>query len=164
MLPNRGSNPQPRYVSWLGMEPVTFWSTGRCSSQLNHTSQGQFSSFWPLVYQSGYSFGVPPCGKSFLLSIFFSSCWHAQVSRALVDSKCRVWTQILSDRFFEEWSFLWDFLQLSWGSIWWCAQADRCILQVLCSRSSNVLPVCGQESLSPKHGFCPLLLNSGCWI
>ena len=31
-------NPQPWYVPWLGIEPVTFLSTGWCSNQVTHTS------------------------------------------------------------------------------------------------------------------------------
>ena len=31
-----GSNTQPRYVSWLGIEPASFWCTGQCSNQLSH--------------------------------------------------------------------------------------------------------------------------------
>ena len=31
--PNQGMNPQPRYVPWLGFEPVTLWFMGRCSNQ-----------------------------------------------------------------------------------------------------------------------------------
>ena len=38
--PNRGSNPQPSYVLWLGMEPITFWYMGQSSKQLGHMGQG----------------------------------------------------------------------------------------------------------------------------
>ena len=39
--PDWGSNLQPGYVPWLGNEPVTFRSTGWCSNQQRHTSEGQ---------------------------------------------------------------------------------------------------------------------------
>ena len=29
-----GSNPQPGYMPWPGIEPVTFWFMGQCSNQL----------------------------------------------------------------------------------------------------------------------------------
>ena len=32
---NQGSNPQPRYVPWLGIEPATFWCMGQCANQLS---------------------------------------------------------------------------------------------------------------------------------
>ena len=32
---NRGSNSQPRFVPWPGIEPITFWCTGWCSNQLS---------------------------------------------------------------------------------------------------------------------------------
>ena len=34
-----GPNPQPRQVSWPGIEPVNFWFIGWCSKQLSHISQ-----------------------------------------------------------------------------------------------------------------------------
>ena len=36
--PDWGSNPQPRYVPWLGIKPAAFWCLGLCS---NHLSPGQ---------------------------------------------------------------------------------------------------------------------------
>ena len=40
-IPHQGSNPQPKYVPWLGMEPTTFWCTGRHSNQLNLLARAQ---------------------------------------------------------------------------------------------------------------------------
>ena len=31
-----GQNPQPTRVPWSGIEPATFWCTGRCSNHLSH--------------------------------------------------------------------------------------------------------------------------------
>ena len=41
--PRWGPSPQPRHVSWLGIEPVTFQFTGWHCNQLSHTSQGSSS-------------------------------------------------------------------------------------------------------------------------
>ena len=38
--PYWGSNLQPRYIPWLGIEPSTFWYVGQCSNKLNYTSWG----------------------------------------------------------------------------------------------------------------------------
>ena len=51
---HRDTNPQPWYVAWLGIEPVTLQFIGWCSSPLGHTSQGPrtvwttacFSTIW----------------------------------------------------------------------------------------------------------------------
>ena len=50
------SNPQPRCLSWPGIEPVTFQFMGHCSNQLSHTGQGsckplniQHTHFYPLL-------------------------------------------------------------------------------------------------------------------
>ena len=40
-----GSNPQPGYNPWLGIEPTTLQSVRWHSNQLNHTSQGKKSNF-----------------------------------------------------------------------------------------------------------------------
>ena len=45
MRPNQGSNPQPRYVPWPGIEPATFWCMGRCSNQLNHLARALAFNF-----------------------------------------------------------------------------------------------------------------------
>ena len=39
MRPNRTSNPQPRYVPWLGIEPAHFWCMGWCSNQPSHLAR-----------------------------------------------------------------------------------------------------------------------------
>ena len=39
-LPNRGSNPKPRYMPELGIKSTTFRCMERHSSQLSHTSHG----------------------------------------------------------------------------------------------------------------------------
>ena len=41
MHPNLGLNPQPRRVPCLGIEPVTFQCTGRCSNQLSHRARAK---------------------------------------------------------------------------------------------------------------------------
>ena len=43
--PNWGSNLQPRYVPWPGIESATFWCMGRCSNQLSHAARVQMVSF-----------------------------------------------------------------------------------------------------------------------
>ena len=48
MLPDWGSNPQPRYVPWLGVEPATFCCTGQHSNQLNLLSRAPSLSFTSL--------------------------------------------------------------------------------------------------------------------
>ena len=37
--PQPGVKAQPRYVSWLRIEPVTFWCLGWCSNQLNYLAK-----------------------------------------------------------------------------------------------------------------------------
>ena len=39
MCPNWGSNPKPRHVPRLGLEPMTFWCMGLHSNQLSHTAR-----------------------------------------------------------------------------------------------------------------------------
>ena len=53
-VPNQGSNPQPRYVPWLGIKPVTLQLMERYSNQLSLTGQGQstFSFLIELVYSA----------------------------------------------------------------------------------------------------------------
>ena len=50
MCPNQGPNLQPGYMPWLRIEPPTFWSTGWCSNQLNHTGQGSQILFLQRFY------------------------------------------------------------------------------------------------------------------
>ena len=45
MCPDWGSNPQPRYMPWLGIKSTTFWCIGWCSNQLSHTNQAFQSVF-----------------------------------------------------------------------------------------------------------------------
>ena len=37
--------PQPRYVPWPGIKPITFWCTGWCSNQLSHLARAHQSNF-----------------------------------------------------------------------------------------------------------------------
>ena len=39
MYHDQESNPQPRLVYRLGIEPVTFWCIGQCSNQLSHPTR-----------------------------------------------------------------------------------------------------------------------------
>ena len=51
MPPTRAPGPQPRHVSWLGIEPTTLQPTG-WHSMVSHTSQG-----WSLFLRNGESLG-----------------------------------------------------------------------------------------------------------
>ena len=42
MIPNWGSNSQPRYMPWLGIKPVTFWGMGWCSNQLSYLARTKY--------------------------------------------------------------------------------------------------------------------------
>ena len=42
VYPNWGSDPQPSYVHWLGIEPANFWCTGQCFNQLSHLARAIF--------------------------------------------------------------------------------------------------------------------------
>ena len=52
MHPDWGPNPQPRYVPWRGIKPVTFQSAGWCSNPLSHTGQDYFILFFNYNLQS----------------------------------------------------------------------------------------------------------------
>lgn len=39
MCPNRVLNPQPRYISWQGIESANFWCTEWCSNQVSHMTR-----------------------------------------------------------------------------------------------------------------------------
>ena len=39
----QGSNPQPRYVPWQVIEPMSFWPMGQWPNKLSHTCKGNFS-------------------------------------------------------------------------------------------------------------------------
>ena len=49
--PDRGLNPQPGHVPWLGTEPATFRSMGQCSNQLSHPARAVV----PHSYETGIS-------------------------------------------------------------------------------------------------------------
>ena len=63
--PDRGSSLRPGCVPWLGIDPMTFQSTGRCSNQLSLTSQG----CPPLFLMSFICFGY--CTWLFLKYMFY---------------------------------------------------------------------------------------------
>lgn len=43
--------PQPTYVPWSGIEPKTFWYTGRCPNQLSHLASVQ-NDFLKIIFKS----------------------------------------------------------------------------------------------------------------
>ena len=43
---NQGSNLQPNYVLWSGIEPTIFWVMGQCSNQKNHPARALTPSYW----------------------------------------------------------------------------------------------------------------------
>ena len=45
-VPWQGSNPQPGYVSWPRIEPMTIQSTGQCSNKLSHAGQAKLFLFF----------------------------------------------------------------------------------------------------------------------
>ena len=72
MHPNWGSNPQPRYVPWPGIEPATFWCKEQCSNQLSYVARALRSLLTPLLHK-------PTKGKGLLTSCHH---WTRQKKRA----------------------------------------------------------------------------------
>ena len=62
--PNQGWNPQPRYVTWSGIELIelaNFWSTGWHSIPLSHTARGLRKTFKKMFLEGKiYWQQIPP--------------------------------------------------------------------------------------------------------
>lgn len=71
MHPHQGSNPQPGYLSWLGIEFVTFLHMEPYSNQLSHTS-----------YSLGFSWK-----KSHMTICFWLSCFLMVFKQPLTNNE-----------------------------------------------------------------------------
>ena len=65
MIPDRGPNPQCRYVTWLEIEPESFWFMRRCTNQLSNTARVIMRY---LIYK--YFLPVWRFSFNFLISVF----------------------------------------------------------------------------------------------
>ena len=69
-----GSNPQPTYVPWLGIEPTTFWCMEWHSNQLSHPARAvQTNLSTHLNNSSNYIFDITMSGVS------FQQCWQTRL-------------------------------------------------------------------------------------
>lgn len=98
MHPDWELNPQPGFVLWQGIRPVTFWCTERCSNHLLHTGQGL--SFLSVLTTRPHLLFFSSClGRFTRMPFSFKSPFKVFILLFLIFSLRQRWWTLLGTRY-----------------------------------------------------------------